>query len=80
MARLTPRDVYIASVLGGVIIGLPFCLIGIFDFVAGFNTGPNQGTFAFEGAVFLSIGSAFILISAIILPAWRAVRMETTNR
>jgi hypothetical protein len=76
MSRITPRDVHIGTVVGGCIIALTLSGVGILDFVAAFGAGPKHWVFAFEGAVCRAIGSAFGLISAILLPAWRTLQLE----
>jgi len=78
MARVTPRDVHIASVVGGGVIGLVLMVIGALLFSAASNVGgTNVFIDLFEGATLFSVGAAFVIVSAIILPARRALELET---
>ena len=75
----TPRDVHIASVVGGGLIGLVLMVVGALLFSASSTTGgTNVVVDLFEGATLFSVGAAFVIVSAIILPARRALELETT--
>ncbi len=75
MSRLSPRDVHIGTVAGGGLIGLALAVLGTLDFNAAFG-GPNQWIWVIEGATWIVVGALFVLVSVIVLPAWRAGRLE----
>jgi hypothetical protein len=75
MARLTPRDVPMATVLGGAITGVAFGAFGGLLLLSAFaSSNPNPYRNALVGPTFFSAGSAFFLVSVIVLAAWRALR------
>ncbi len=65
----------IGTVVGGGLIGLVLAVVGALDFTAALS-GPNQGVWALEGATWIVVGSMFVIVSVIVLPAWRAARLE----
>jgi hypothetical protein len=74
----TPRDVYLAAVVGGAILGIAFGAFGTLLLLSAFSSSvAHPGINAFVGATFFLAGSAFILVSVIVLPALRAMKMET---
>jgi hypothetical protein len=80
MTHLSPRDIHVAAVVGGGLIGLILGAIGALDFVAAFGGGSSAATSLLEGAVLVSVGAAFLLVSVIVLPALRALAMELAHR
>jgi hypothetical protein len=77
---MTPRDVHLAVVVGGTVIGLILTGLGALMLSAAYNVGGADATFdLFEGATFFGTGAAFILVSLILLPALRAMRLETAS-
>ncbi|HZY91852.1 MAG TPA: hypothetical protein VFG07_03635 [Thermoplasmata archaeon] len=79
MRPLPPRDIFLGCVAGGGIVAVVAVLVGVLDFVAAFNAGPNQRIFAFEGAVWIGVGGVFGLVAGIVLPAWRAIAIESAS-
>jgi hypothetical protein len=50
-------------------------------FSAAYNVGGVDSTVdLFEGATFFSVGAAFLLVSAFLLPALRATQLESASR
>ena len=79
MAGLSPRDVYLGAVGGGTIIGLALSLLGAAMLFASMGTPAPASAVeaAVGGAAFLAVGGAFVLVSLIVLPALRAIRLES---
>jgi hypothetical protein len=81
MTQTTPREIHMAAVLGGGLIGLALMAFGLLAFSAAFNfSGMTTSTDAFEGATFFGTGAAFFLVSVILLPALRAMQLEAAAR
>lgn len=75
--RISPRDVHLATTIGGVFFGLAMMLLGLlFDTMAFGPATPNQFPEVVVGVSLFSVGAAFTLVSGIILPALRAMRAE----
>lgn len=79
---MSPRDVLIATSLGGSLLGVSFMALGTLMLSAATNVS-NQGNAAsldlLGGSVLFLSGSAFLLFSAILIPALRAIRAESTQ-
>lgn len=74
---MAPRDVHIATVVGGAIIGVSLASFGALSFSASLSSSnTNPGLYALMGAVYSSIGFLFLLVSVVLLPALRAMRQE----
>jgi len=82
MASITPRDVYLATVLGGGLLGLALVGLGLLVFSASYNSGGGGDELIdlAEAATFFLSGAAFILVSVILVPALRAMRLETSAK
>lgn len=79
MARITPRDVHIATVVGGGLIGAVLMALGAVLFSAASNGATSSFVVdLFEGTTFFIAGAAFVIVSVIMLPARRALQLETT--
>jgi hypothetical protein len=62
------------------VIGLVLMVIGALLFSAASNVGGTNGFIDLVGgATLFSVGVAFVVVSAIILPARRARELETTS-
>jgi len=69
--------VRLATTAGGGIIGLVLSAVGALDFwVALSSTNADHTVYALEGAVWLTVGPAFVLVSVILIPAWHAIRAD----
>lgn len=76
---MSPRDVLIATSLGGSLLGIGFMVLGSLMLSAGANTGGNPAVIdVYGGSVLFLAGSAFVLFSAILIPALRAIRAENS--
>jgi hypothetical protein len=82
MAPLTPRDVYLATVLGGGLLGLALIVLGLIVFSASYNAGGDGDELIdlAEAATFFLSGVAFVLVSVVVVPAMRAMRLETSGK
>jgi len=82
MASITPRDVYLATVLGGGLLGLALVGLGLLVFSAAYNSGGDGDELIdlAEAATFFLSGVAFLLVSVIVVPAMRAMRLETSAK
>jgi hypothetical protein len=80
VAKLAPRDIHFAVVVGGTIVGLIFAALGELMLSAAYTVGGADATFDLvQGAAFFGVGSAFLLVSAILLPGLRAIRLESES-
>lgn len=77
MVGITPRDVYLGAVAGGTLIGLALAAIGVLNLMGSYGFTSTQWQDAVVGATFFAVGSAFVLVSLIVLPAIRAIHLET---
>jgi hypothetical protein len=81
MAPFTPRDIYMAAVVGGACIGLFLMGWGVLFFSAAFSAGgTSTSIYPIEGAALFSAGAAFLLVSIILLPAMRAIQLESASQ
>jgi hypothetical protein len=77
MAKLTPREVYLGASAGGTSIGLILSALGVVLLNASFGDIAPAWQDAITGATFFAVGAAFVLVSLIVLPALRAIRLES---
>lgn len=80
---MKPRDVLIGTAVGGSLIGVVFMALGGLFLAAAWSNAPNGSYFGVglvEGSVFFSVGSSFLLLSAILIPSLRAIRESGSER
>jgi hypothetical protein len=74
---MEPRVVYLATVVGGGIIGAALSGLGAL-FLLG-SLRPNEADdylVSAAGTAFFVVGALFVLVSVIVLPALRAMKRE----
>jgi len=77
MPRVPPRDVHIASVVGGGVIGLVLMVVGALLFSAASAVGGSDVLPDFlGGAAAFGVGAALVIVSVILLPGRRARQSE----
>jgi hypothetical protein len=75
--KMNPRDIYQGAVLGGAIIGVVLAALGALLLLAALRPDATRpAVTAVAGAVFFAIGALFVLVSVIVLPAVRAIRLD----
>ncbi len=79
MARLSPRDVRMATTAGGGLIGAVLAGLGALDLNSSFIPGSYQWQDAVLGVSCLAIGAAFFLVSVIVLPALHAFHADSSQ-
>lgn len=77
MAKLTPRDVEIGITAGGTLIGLVLSALGLVFLSASFAASATEWQSAVVVTTLFTVGAAFVLVSLIVLPALRAIRIES---
>lgn len=81
MAKIGPRDIRIASIAGGGLIGIVLCGLGALCLITTFSPSVVLvGQYAVAGVTLLSIGSAFLLVTVFVLPAQHASRVELLEK
>jgi hypothetical protein len=76
MARTTARDLYIAIVVGGGLVGSVLMALGAVLMSAAYSGATNEVLDLVEGTTFFVVGAPFIIVSLILVPARRQLALE----
>lgn len=68
------------AVLGGALIGVVLLALGGLLLNGAYIGGMWAGEDLVAGVAFFTVGAAFFLVSVILLPGLRAIRMESSTR
>lgn len=81
MQKIGPRDIRMATTVGGGLIGIVLSALGSICLIATFSPSVVLvGQYAVAGVTLLAIGSTFLLVTVFVLPASHASRIELLER